>query len=103
MSRFSVISLVALLLSTTQALVLGPAGGAVALRPPAAGFQQARAQPFKMLTEEEEYEEFVKKKLGAVKKLGSDENFAEYRQAESTIYKVGGACPRRARSSSCPA
>ena len=91
---FSVISLVALLLSTTQALVLGPAGGAVALRTPTAGFQQARALPFKMLTEEEEYEEFVKKKLGNVKKLGSDENFGEYRRVESAIYTVGGARPR---------
>jgi len=64
--------------------------GARAVHAPSAAVGR-RAPTLRMLTEDEEFEEFKRKKLGAVKRLGSDENFGEYRKVENNIYKVGGA------------
>merc|ERR1719499_641791 len=85
------ISLLVALLGSAQALVLSPAVPVQALRAPVANVQLARPMTFKMLTEDEEFEEFRRRKLGAVKELGSDENFGSYRRVEGAIYTVGGA------------
>ncbi|KAL3896234.1 MAG: hypothetical protein SGPRY_013315, partial [Prymnesium sp.] len=80
-------ALLLLLLQPANGLLLGSPGAALAPRTPLASHQ--RAPHFSMLTEDEEYEEFRRKKLGLVKELGSDENFGTYRRFESGIYVIG--------------
>uniref|UniRef100_A0A7S3BAI7 Uncharacterized protein n=1 Tax=Haptolina ericina TaxID=156174 RepID=A0A7S3BAI7_9EUKA len=79
--------LVLLLVQSAASLLLG--SSAPMARASVATFHP-RTLP-EMKVSDEEFEEFMQKKLGNVKKLGSDENFGEYRRAEGRIYKVGGA------------
>ena len=91
MKSISSVLLAALFLAQPVAALVASSAGRGVLLCRGASAHQARALPFEMLTEEEEYQEFVKKKLGNVKKLGSDENFGDYRRVESSIYTIGGA------------
>ncbi|KAL1530765.1 hypothetical protein AB1Y20_001663 [Prymnesium parvum] len=84
------VALVLLLAEPFQALVVSPSAAPRAVSQLMSFRSRPRGVPF-MLTEDEEYEEFKRKKLGLVKELGSDENFGTYRRVESGIYIIGGA------------
>jgi len=83
----SAILALVLCLQSAAALNVGPAGAPPALRT----LQQVRAVPLSMKSQEDkEFEEWVRQKKIA-SGVDPDEDFAAGRQAESSIYQVGGA------------
>mmetsp|Transcript_870 Transcript_870/g.1444 ORF Transcript_870/g.1444 Transcript_870/m.1444 type:complete len:109 (+) Transcript_870:69-395(+) len=82
-----VLVMISYILQPASSLVLIPTSS---LRLSSSSARSIQPRLFRMLSEDEEYEIWKAKKLGNVKKLGSDENFGEYRRTESTIYAVGG-------------